>query len=76
MVRELVLKVTRKGQVTIPKEYRDILGIREGDFVCMQLREDVIVISKPGIPEPGQPVGEEKYREIIKQLENERRLWL
>lgn len=76
MARELILKVTRKGQITIPKEYRELLGIREGDFVYMQLKEDIIVISKPGIPEPGQPIGGEKYREIIKQLEEERKLWL
>lgn len=27
---ELTVRVTRKGQVTIPKKYRDKYGIREG----------------------------------------------
>ena len=71
----MVLKVIRKGQVTIPKTYRDALGIKEGDLVHVQLKDNMIVISKTGIPEPGQPIGEKKFKEIIEQLEEERRTW-
>ncbi|MCC6024493.1 MAG: AbrB/MazE/SpoVT family DNA-binding domain-containing protein [Thaumarchaeota archaeon] len=52
MPRE-ILKVTRKGQVTIPKEYRDALNIKEGDVVCASLEGDRIVLMKLGAPEPG-----------------------
>ncbi|MGB9727456.1 MAG: AbrB/MazE/SpoVT family DNA-binding domain-containing protein [Nitrososphaeria archaeon] len=75
MAEEVVLKVTRKGQVTLPKTYRDTLGIREGDIVYAQLKDNMIIISKTGIPDPGQPIGERRFKEIIKRLEEERRTW-
>ncbi len=70
-----ILKVTRKGQLTIPKRYRDALNIKEGDFMCASLEGDKIVLMKPGIPEPGSPVGEEEYKKLIKLLEEERGAW-
>lgn len=30
MAGKIVLKVTRKGEITIPKVYRDRFGIKEG----------------------------------------------
>ncbi len=36
--------VTRKGQVTIPKEIRDRLGVREGEKVIFVLRGDEVVL--------------------------------
>jgi AbrB family looped-hinge helix DNA binding protein len=35
--------VTRKGQITIPVEIREKLGIREGDRIVLMLRGDTIV---------------------------------
>jgi|YelNatPaOPRAMG01_1025707.scaffolds.fasta_scaffold56651_1 AbrB family looped-hinge helix DNA binding protein len=72
--REL-LKVTRKGQVTIPKRYREVLNIKEGDILYAILEEDKVLLKKSGIPEPGEPVGEEKYEELLKLLEAEREKW-
>ncbi|TES93098.1 MAG: AbrB/MazE/SpoVT family DNA-binding domain-containing protein, partial [Candidatus Cloacimonadota bacterium] len=38
-------RVTRKGQVTIPKDIRDFLEIETGDKVIFEIRgEDVIII--------------------------------
>jgi AbrB family looped-hinge helix DNA binding protein len=74
MPRE-ILKVTRKGQVTIPKEYRDALNIREGDVICASLEGDRIVLMKLGAPKPGDSVGEEEYERLIKLLEEERKAW-
>lgn len=38
-------RVTRKGQVTIPKNIRDFLEIEAGDKVIFEIRgEDVIII--------------------------------
>jgi AbrB family looped-hinge helix DNA binding protein len=70
-----ILRVTRKGQVTIPKKYRDALNIREGDTICASLEGDKIVLMKSGIPEPGNPVGEEEYKRLIELLEEERKAW-
>jgi len=40
------MKVTEKGQVTIPKELRDALGIGAGTEVHFELRKDTIVVRK------------------------------
>lgn len=40
------MKVTEKGQVTIPKELRDALGIGAGTEVEFERRDDAIVVRK------------------------------
>jgi len=67
--------MTRKGQITVPKAYRDSLGLDEGDLVYLDLEGDKVVISKPGIPPAGEPIGIEAYRELVKELGKERSLW-
>lgn len=37
---ELKAKVTSKGQLTIPKEVRRALGVREGDSILFKVDED------------------------------------
>jgi AbrB family looped-hinge helix DNA binding protein len=69
------LKVTRKGQVPIPKRYREVLNIKEGDMLYAILEEDKVLLKKSGIPEPREPVGEEKYEKLLKLLEVEREKW-
>src|ERR1700730_15068774 len=39
--------VTSKGQITIPKEVRERLGLRTGDRVSFDLREDGVVEMEP-----------------------------
>ncbi|MFO8020588.1 MAG: AbrB/MazE/SpoVT family DNA-binding domain-containing protein [Promethearchaeia archaeon] len=41
-------KISEKGQVTIPKEIRDKLGIRKGDKLIFDLKGDKIIIRKTG----------------------------
>ena len=40
------MRVTEKGQVTIPKELRDALGIGEGTEVEFERKRDTIVVRK------------------------------
>lgn len=40
------MRVTEKGQVTIPKELRDALGIGAGTEVEFERRNDTIVVRK------------------------------
>ena len=40
------MRVTKKGQVTIPKELRDTLGIRAGTEVAFERADDAIVVRK------------------------------
>jgi AbrB family looped-hinge helix DNA binding protein len=44
------MRVTEKGQVTIPKELRDALGIGAGTEVVFELRKDAIVLRKCDSP--------------------------
>ena len=36
---EFVAKVIKFGRVTIPQEIRELLGIREGDMVTMEVKK-------------------------------------
>jgi antitoxin PrlF len=42
------MKVTRKGQVTIPAEIRKALGIQEGDKVAFVLENDQVKLTRKG----------------------------
>jgi AbrB family looped-hinge helix DNA binding protein len=41
--------VGQKGQVVIPKQLRDAMGLKPGVEVILELRGDEIIISKPKI---------------------------
>ncbi len=55
-------KVTSKGQVTIPKEIRETLGVNEGDKLIFLVEGDKVVLRK---------VGSEKLSDILSR----RRPW-
>lgn len=40
------IKVTSKGQITLPKKARDALMIREGDHLDAVIKEQSLIISK------------------------------
>ena len=41
-----VTKVTRNYQITIPAEIRKALGIKQGEYLTVELRGDEIVIKR------------------------------
>lgn len=41
------VKVTRKGQITIPIEFREEMGIDEGDLVSVRRTEHGVEITRP-----------------------------
>ncbi len=43
---DVAAKVTSKGQVTIPKEVRDALGIAEGDQVVFRVQQHHAVLAR------------------------------
>lgn len=43
---DLAAKVTSKGQITIPKEVRDALGIAEGDHVVFRVEQHRAMLAK------------------------------
>jgi len=44
-MKEIVREVARNGHFTIPKEIRRLLGIKDGDFVGLAIRNGRIVVT-------------------------------
>lgn len=70
-----MVKVTRKRQVTLPKEICDKLGISPGDYVRIYLERDKIIIEKAfslndlgGVLNPGRPLDK-----LAEELDRERK---
>jgi AbrB family looped-hinge helix DNA binding protein len=38
--------ITKKGQVTIPKPFRDNLHIKEGDSLVFEMKGDMLILKK------------------------------
>ena len=43
-----ISSVSEKGQVTIPKEIRDYLGVKTGDKVIFLIEDDKVILVKAG----------------------------
>lgn len=73
---EKTTQVTRKGQVTIPKEIREEFGIQEGDKVRWEQTEDGIQVRK-ATRSAGRgmliddDVSEEKREQMAEEMEEE-----
>ena len=50
-----VVKVTRKYQVTLPKEAREMLGIRVGDLLRVRVENGRIIL-EPLVPRRKDPI--------------------
>jgi antitoxin PrlF len=44
---ELKAKITSKGQLTIPKEVRRVLGVRKGDSLLFDVDDRARVVREP-----------------------------
>jgi len=49
--------ITKKGQVTIPLKFRDILGIRAGEKVIFDVEEEKVVLKKAQVDPVSDFVG-------------------
>jgi len=47
-MQERLSTVTRKGQITIPAEFRKALGLKEGDKVALSLEAGEVKLSRTG----------------------------
>lgn len=48
----ITAKVTSKGQITIPKKIREKLGVRPGEELGFEERDNLVVISKVVVKSP------------------------
>ena len=70
-----VVRVIRHGQITLPKEFREALGVKEGDLLEAEMKENQMVL-KPKIlidkiPESEFELskqGKKKVREALKDI--------
>jgi len=69
------VRVKHKGQVTIPQEMRNKLGIEEGTILDITIQDSTILLKPLPRLEAGEPVGEEEYKKIIAELDELRRRW-
>jgi antitoxin PrlF len=63
----ITARVTSKGQITIPKEVREKLGVHPGEEVGFQEKEGMLVISKVVIQSPF-----DKWAGKLKHLKGQR----
>lgn len=69
-------RITRKGQVTIPKEFREEFGLEEGDKVVWEKTEQGITVRKAtrsagrGMLVDGD-ISDEKREEMAEKMEAE-----
>ncbi len=64
-------KLSKKGQVTIPKKIRDILGLKRGDTVEFILQDGNCILRKKKVVSLDKwigALGEGKTDEIIKEM--------
>ena len=69
-----VIKVLRHGQITLPKELREVLGVKEGDILEAEMKENQVVL-KPKtlidkIPESESELSEQGKAKIIEAIED------
>ncbi|MBF0537030.1 MAG: AbrB/MazE/SpoVT family DNA-binding domain-containing protein [Nitrospirae bacterium] len=70
------VKIIRHGQVTLPKRFREFLGIEDGDILEVEMLENAIVL-KPKVviskfPEAEEELsiaGKEKIKEALEDYE-------
>ena len=55
-----VVRVIRHGQITLPKEFREALGVKEGDILEAEMKENQMVL-KPKILIDKIPESESEY---------------
>ncbi|MBY9005634.1 MAG: AbrB/MazE/SpoVT family DNA-binding domain-containing protein [Candidatus Lokiarchaeota archaeon] len=71
-------RISTKGQLTIPKEFREKLNIHKGDEVVIYLKDEGIMI-KPKVTHLGMLRGlfreEIKLIEADKFIQKERKKW-
>jgi bifunctional DNA-binding transcriptional regulator/antitoxin component of YhaV-PrlF toxin-antitoxin module len=59
---EHIVKIEPNGVLTIPEEYRQILGIATGDEVALRMKDHQLIVSLPQQATKPALVGEEAVR--------------
>ena len=73
-IKMSVVRVIRHGQITLPKEFRDALGVKEGDILEAEMKGNQVVL-KPKtlidkIPESEFELSEQGKTKVREALED------
>ena len=67
MMKSKTVKMSNKGQIVIPKDMREDLGLSQGDDILLIAEGDVIILEK---------VRKENFRDLLKLSEKTlRKVW-
>ena len=67
MMKSKTVKLSNKGQIVIPKDMREDLGLSQGDDILLIAEGDVIILEK---------VRKENFRDLLKLSEKTlRKVW-
>ena len=73
-MRMPIIKVLRHGQITLPKELREVLGVKEGDILEAEMKENQVVLRPKTlidkIPESESELSEQGKAKIIEAIED------
>jgi len=75
MKKSSIVRVKRKGQVTIPSDLREEFGLEEGSVLRVQKEKNGILLEMVRPVEGGEVVGRNEYRRVLGELEELRRDW-
>ena len=66
-----IVKVVRNGQITLPKEFRDALGIDEGQILEAEIKNSRIILKPLAFVERGSVLsskGKQKVKEALEDI--------
>ena len=66
-----MIKVVRNGQITLPKEFRDALGIDEGQILEAEIKDSRIILKPLAFVERGSVLsskGKQKVKEALEDI--------
>lgn len=63
----IITKTNSKGQIVIPKEYREELGIRNGDLLNIVISEKEIVITPVEEVYPKKKIDTKEYEKLLEK---------
>ena len=66
-----MVKVVRNGQITLPKEFRDALGIDEGQILEAEIKNSHIILKPLAFVERGHVLsskGKQKVKEALEDI--------
>ncbi len=64
-----VIKVIRNGQITLPKEFREALGIDEGQMLEAEIEESRIILKPVAFVERGPALSSKGKKKVAEALE-------